>query len=565
MFLDLLNEVVGESGDIIVLKSPVNIVQSPAQPAGLFHQMHVESLVGQRQCGGHAAQSTANDNTGLVHRERAAFEGPKRARPGDGHFDEFNCLFGGGLRYCGMHPGALVPDVGHFEQIRVQTRFPQGFAEQRLVRSRGAGGDHDAIEPVFMDHVLDVGQAGVGTGEHGVGRQNHVRLMLDAFDHRLDVHDRADVHAAVTDKDAEPRFFIGNVMLGGITLLGYQRVACRRQQFHGHGRRGAGLGDGLGNVLGFRRRAADEYAGPGGGQRQEPVGVAEAELVELDVQTGGQFRQAVRRFHAHGQDDQVEILLLQPAVFIEERNAQVLAAGHLDNPGRNALEVMDVLLGPGALIILVEILAVGADVHVENRRVQSLDVVAGDHGLFRRHHAADGGTIFVAARRIARTHALNPADAFGLAAVGQADDMTFERAGRGKHPFKLDAGDDIGIAAITEFTFAPGIELLETRGQDDRTHLERDRPLAHGVVNGVLLAGFDAPVAFRAQGAIQATRGLREGLLLGESFFNLVEISQPAGRSQFFGVGPGLFLQLVERGHERLWNRAEGILEPAAQ
>ena len=58
------------------------------------------------------------------------------------------------------------------------------------------------------------------------------------------------------------------------------------------------------------RRAADEYAGPGGGQRQEPVGIAEAEIVEFDVQTGGQLREAGRRFHAHGQDDQVKILLL---------------------------------------------------------------------------------------------------------------------------------------------------------------------------------------------------------------------------------------------------------------
>ena len=111
--------------------------------------MHAESLVGQRQRGGHAAQAAADDDAGLVHRERAAFEGPERARPGDGHFHQFNRLFGGGFRRVRMHPGTLVADVGHFEQIRVQTRFAQRFAEQRLVRSRGAGGHHDAVEPVL--------------------------------------------------------------------------------------------------------------------------------------------------------------------------------------------------------------------------------------------------------------------------------------------------------------------------------------------------------------------------------------------------------------------------------
>ena len=176
----------------------------------------------------------------------------------------------------------------------------------------------------------------------------------------------------MADEHAEARFLVGDVVLGGISLFGDERIARRGEQFHRHGRRGAGLGDGFGNVLGFLRRAADEHAGPGGGQRQEPVGVAETEFVELDVQAGGQTRHAVRRFHAHGQNNQVKFLLRQLAVFVEEQNAQVLAAGQLDDARRDALDVMDVLLRPGALVILVEILAVRADVHVENRRVQSL-------------------------------------------------------------------------------------------------------------------------------------------------------------------------------------------------
>ena len=143
--------------------------------------------------------------------------------------------------------------------------------------------------------------------------------------------------------------------------------------------------------------------------------------------------------------------------------------------------------------------------------------------------------------------------------------MSLERPGGGQHSFKLDAGDHIGIAAVTEFTLARGIELGKARGENDRAHFERDRPLPHSVVNGVLLAGFDAPVAFRAQGAIETPRGLRKGLLLSKPFFNLIEISQPAGRRQFFRMGPGLFLDLVERRQERRGNRAERFLEPAAE
>ena len=300
MFLDLINEAAGEGGDVVVLEGVMNVVQGAAQTAGLLDQMDAESLVGERERGGHAAQAAADDDAGLVHRERAALERPERAGAGDGHFDEFNRLLGGGFRRGRMHPGTLVADVGHVEEVRVQPGLAQRFAEQRLVRARRAGRHHDAVEPVLMNHFLDVRQARVRTGEHGVRRQHHVALVLDALDDRLDVHDRPDVHAAMADEHAQARFLVGDVVLGGISLFGDERIAGRREQFHGHGRRGAGLGDGFGNVLGFLRRAADEHAGPGGGQRQEPVGVAETVFVELDVQAGGQSGHAVRRFHAHG-------------------------------------------------------------------------------------------------------------------------------------------------------------------------------------------------------------------------------------------------------------------------
>ena len=113
-------------------------MQGATQTIRLFDQMRGESLVGQRQRGGHAAEAAADHDAGLVHRERSALEGPERARPGDGHSHQFNRLFGGGFRRVRVHPRTLVADVGHFEQIRVQTRFAQRFAEQRLVCPRGA-------------------------------------------------------------------------------------------------------------------------------------------------------------------------------------------------------------------------------------------------------------------------------------------------------------------------------------------------------------------------------------------------------------------------------------------
>ena len=129
----------------------------------------------------------------------------------------------------------------------------------------------------------------------------------------------------------------------------------------------------------------------------------------------------------------------------------------------------------------------------------------------------------------------------------------------------MNAGHDVGIAAIAELAFSPGVELLETGGQDDRAHLQGDPALLHRVVDGVLLAGLRATIALRAKRAVKAPLGLRHRLLLAQSPFNLVEAAQPIGRRQFLGSGPGLFHQGSGRGQQLFGHRVYGALKTAAQ
>ena len=116
-------------------------------------------------------------------------------------------------------------------------------------------------------------------------------------------------------------------------------------------------------------------------------------------------------------------------------------------------------------------------------------MVGGHHRLLGGDHAADRRAIFVAAPGIARADALNPGDAFGLLAVRPPDDVALERPGGRQHPLELDAGQHVGIAAEAELALLLRGELLKAGGQDDRADFQLDRPLAHGVVDGVLLAG----------------------------------------------------------------------------
>ena len=63
-----------KAGDVHVLQRVVNIVQVAAQPVRPLDQVDLESLVGQRQRGGHAAEAAADDQPGLVDGERAALQ-----------------------------------------------------------------------------------------------------------------------------------------------------------------------------------------------------------------------------------------------------------------------------------------------------------------------------------------------------------------------------------------------------------------------------------------------------------------------------------------------------------
>ena len=134
----------------VVLQREVNIVEMAAQAVGPLDQMDLETLIGQRQRRGHAAQAAADDDARLIDRERAAFQRRQQCAPGRSAIFTSSTAFSVAISRRGrMHPGTLVADVGHLEQIRVQTRLAQRFAEQRLVRPRRAGGHHDAVEPML--------------------------------------------------------------------------------------------------------------------------------------------------------------------------------------------------------------------------------------------------------------------------------------------------------------------------------------------------------------------------------------------------------------------------------
>ena len=226
-------------------------------------------------------------------------------------------------------------------------------------------------------------------------------------------------------------------------------------------------------------------------------------------------------------------------------------ARNLEDAGGHALDVLDILLASGPFVVLVEVLPEGPDIHVEDRGLQARGVFAGHQGLFGRGHAADGGAVVIAGFGVPGADALYPGDSLRFLAVIPADDVSGEGAGGREHPLELDARQDVPVPVEPVFPFALGVKFFEARRQDDGADIQGDGLFRHGVVDGLLVAGGDALHAFGTEGAVQAALGLRHGLLLGKSGFDLPEIVRPLARRKHRRLGP-LFLFHVVRGGQEL-------------
>ena len=103
-----------------------------------------------------------------------------------------------------MDPGALVADVDHLEQERVQTGTGEHFAENRLVGTRRASRHHDPVEPVLADGVFNGPLRNIGAGKPLVGGVGDVRQVGRFGSELMDIDHAGNIRPAVADEHADP-------------------------------------------------------------------------------------------------------------------------------------------------------------------------------------------------------------------------------------------------------------------------------------------------------------------------------------------------------------------------
>jgi hypothetical protein len=111
--------------------------------------------------------------------------------------------FRGGLAAVFMDPAAVLADVGHLAEVRVEAGLVTGAAERLLVHVRRARSDHDAGEVVLFDGLLDQLLARVRAHVLVVFGEGNAGVVIEGRGDRLAVDGAADVLAAVADEDAD--------------------------------------------------------------------------------------------------------------------------------------------------------------------------------------------------------------------------------------------------------------------------------------------------------------------------------------------------------------------------
>ena len=101
-----------------------------AQEVLFLHQGHVVALAGQAQGGLHAGHPAADHQTGLGDGQVEFLQRRLQGHGGHGHAHLVFGPLGGRFRFVLVHPGALVPDVGHLKEVLVEAGFLDGLLEE---------------------------------------------------------------------------------------------------------------------------------------------------------------------------------------------------------------------------------------------------------------------------------------------------------------------------------------------------------------------------------------------------------------------------------------------------
>ena len=164
------------------------------------------------------------------------------------------------------------------------------------------------------------------------------------------------------------------------------------------------------------------------------------------------------------------------------------------NPGNLGPDKLDAH-GLGPLLRLVKLLALGPNIHVENRNIHIRIMFLGNKRFLDRVHATDRRAVAVTAPQVPGTDTLDKGQPLGMTSIGKTLDLTLKWSGGRGHPLKLDRGDNVRMHAVGILGQGLFTDPAKTRRQDNRTDLQLDFLRLLPEINGMALADRDTDLA----------------------------------------------------------------------
>ena len=139
----------------------------------------------------------------------------------------------------------------------------------------------------------------LGTGEKILRGINHIRQALGIFFHRGNIHHTGNVHAAITYKDADTGFLIGNIdFLGHFHTAGEGVTGLGQAGSGGTGGR-TGFDNRAGNIFGFLKNTAGVNTGAGSLNGCKRMGHRKVGFIHLNPQPFSQLDRGLGHLKTH--------------------------------------------------------------------------------------------------------------------------------------------------------------------------------------------------------------------------------------------------------------------------
>src|SRR5208337_2576422 len=239
---DFPDEILDILGYVFALPRIAQVQGMPAKLILRLDDARMEALICQREGAHHPGHSAPDHQRRRGNRDRRHGKRFDELGAGDAHPNQVLGFFGCRIGFGCVHPRTLVAYIGLLEEVLVKAGVAHRLLEERLVRTRRAGGNDHPVEVLLLYDLHQPILGILGTGEEVFLDVDDIWKRLCVFDDFGNPDNTRYVYAAIADEYTDLRRLRTYVALLRESFFPDQRVsrpgkfarrsACGSRSFH---------------------------------------------------------------------------------------------------------------------------------------------------------------------------------------------------------------------------------------------------------------------------------------------------------------------------------------------